>query len=65
VLDAEDGGNLVVVASDAPLPRWALDAAAARRDERLADGPSFAGGARVLTDDDAPVDQLLTPYRRR
>ena len=27
-----------------------------------ADAASFGGDADVLTDDDAPVDQLLTPY---
>ena len=26
------------------------------------DLPEFAGDAQVLIDDDAPVDQLLTPY---
>ena len=67
VLAGEAGGNLVLVASDAPLPVQALAARAAEHDE-----PStvvareqverFAGSAPVLTDDDAPVDQLLTPY---
>ena len=67
VLAGEDGGNLVLVASDRPLPVAALAALAAARGE-----PSsvigrdaveqFAGDAQVLTDDDAPVDQLLTPY---
>ena len=51
LLEGEDGGNLVVVASDRPL--------------RLGvDGRAFKGDAQVLTDDDAPVDQLLTPYGR-
>jgi hypothetical protein len=26
---------------------------------------AFAGDAQVLTDDHAPVDQLLTPFRTR
>jgi spermidine synthase len=63
-----DGGNLVVLASHAPLPveriaaglrervpEWTLLAGA----EQIA---AFVGDARVLTDDFAPVDQLLTPY---
>ena len=49
-LAGESGGNVVLVASD---DRPALGA----------DGDAFAGDAQVLTDDDAPVDQLLTPYR--
>jgi spermidine synthase len=62
-LAGEDGGNLVLVASDDALPLEALQAAAERRDEALGSGRAFADGAPVLTDDDAPVDQLLTPYR--
>ncbi len=69
VLAGRDGGNLVVVASDAPVD---VDAVVARMDERglgwqavagdeLED---WAGDAPVLTDDFAPVDQLLTPYGR-
>ena len=52
------GGNLVLIASEAPVavaPRSrgarTLDRAAVAR---------FAGDAAVLTDDDAPADQLLT-----
>jgi spermidine synthase len=66
------GGNFVLVASDAPLPVQALrdglkdhpqgwqliDADAAHA---WADGN---GKPIVLTDDYAPVDQLLTPYGR-
>lgn len=63
--DGTDGGNTIVIASDAPLPVDALrDQLAARgaddivvADEELDD---FVGGAEVLTDDYAPVDQLLT-----
>jgi hypothetical protein len=66
-LAGEDGGNLVLVASDEPLDLDALRTRAARRgDERAvtdaAQTAAFAGDAQVLTDDDAPVDQLLTPY---
>jgi MFS family permease len=47
------GGNLVLVASDHPLPDVAThDEAAVAR---------FAGDAEPLTDDRAPADQLLTP----
>jgi hypothetical protein len=61
-----EGGNLVVVASDEP-----IDVAALRT--RLgtqvpgwevvegADLATWAGDAPILTDDYAPVDQLLTP----
>jgi hypothetical protein len=62
------GGNLVVVASDAPLP---LDRIGPQL--RGLESPygmlgteqevsSFVGDAPLLTDDYAPVDQLLTPY---
>jgi spermidine synthase len=67
VLAGEDGGNVVVLASRQPLPLDALGAALRDQDlawqvasgERLAE---FVGDAEVLTDDHAPVDQLLTPY---
>lgn len=69
VLAGEDGGNLVVVASDAPLDVAAVVERMGERDlgwgslagDGLAD---WVGTARVLTDDHAPVDQLLTPYAR-
>jgi hypothetical protein len=50
VADPEPGGNLVLLASDRPLPEGTLDAA------------EFAGDAAPLRDDDAPADQLLTPH---
>ncbi|WP_323792755.1 fused MFS/spermidine synthase [Nocardioides sp.] len=65
-----DGGNLVAYASDSPLDTEALA-------RRLAEGESgwgvlddpgvrrWIGGADVLTDAFAPVDQLLTPYVTR
>jgi spermidine synthase len=60
------GGNYVVLASDEPLPLEAVAAANQRRarvDELLAGDAlaDFVGDAMVLTDDYAPVDQLLTP----
>ena len=60
------GGNYVVIASDAPLPLDRIQAANRSRahDDELLSGPeldAFVGDAIVLTDDYAPVDQLLTP----
>ncbi|HWG95364.1 MAG TPA: fused MFS/spermidine synthase [Mycobacteriales bacterium] len=63
-VSGEEGGNLVLVASDAPLPA-ALEQAARDRGEVLREASGFASDAPVLTDDDAPVDQLLTPYPAR
>ncbi len=67
VLAGEDGGNVVAVASRRPLPAERI--AARLIDHELAwqaaagaDLDAFVGGAPVLTDDFAPVDQLLTPY---
>ena len=67
VLAGDEGGNLVLVATDRPLPVGALAERASARGEPgsvrgRADVERFAGDAQVLTDDDAPVDQLLTPY---
>jgi len=65
-LRGTDGGNLILVASDAPIPVNAILAAVRARgdtDELLADPAgvaAFIGDAQVLTDDFAPVDQLLT-----
>lgn len=69
VLAGDDGGNLVLVASGSPLD---LDAVAASFAERELDWSAMSGDelaawaaeAPVLTDDYAPVDQLLTPYGR-
>ena len=70
-LEDRGGGNLVVLASDAPLDvaAW-TDALDRRLDDAaepwgtLAAGAlrEWTGDAPVLTDDHAPVDQLLTPY---
>jgi len=66
VLAGGSGGNIVVVASDRPLPLAALrDQLTGRAGEleALAGAPqvaAFAGDAPILTDDYAPVDQLLT-----
>lgn len=76
-LRGEAGGNFVMVASDDELPVATM---LARNDDRGDDeealwtrGSSlddvtlddFVAGAEVLTDDFAPVDQLLTPYPSR
>ncbi|MER6672707.1 fused MFS/spermidine synthase [Streptomyces sp. NPDC000983] len=64
---AAEGGNLVVLASDRPVDvpatQEALDAR--RTGWRIATGDaltSWIGDARPLTDDYAPVDQLLQPF---
>ena len=67
-LAGETGGNLVLVGSDRPLSTTDLDRRAVDRGEvenvhAGDDVGAFSRGARVLTDDDAPVDQLLTPFR--
>ncbi|SFM65372.1 Spermidine synthase [Pseudonocardia ammonioxydans] len=59
------GGNVVVVGSDRPLDPRALEAAVARSGEPgavldPARTAAFTGDAAVLTDDHAPVDQLIT-----
>jgi spermidine synthase len=61
-----EGGNLILVASDAPIDVDGISAAIADREgeQIVATGAvldTFVGDARVLTDDFAPVDQLLTP----
>ena len=64
-IDRDDGGNFVLLASNAPLEPDAIRRTLNERDidqvvaagERL---DAFVGDAEVLTDDYAPVDQLLT-----
>jgi spermidine synthase len=64
------GGNLVVIASNRPIN---VDAAVDRLTQRGAkwdvitgaELTEWTGDAPVLTDDYAPVDQLLTPYSVR
>ena len=67
VLAGEDGGNVVAVASRSPLPVEPLEKALAAHELawQVAQGSAltaFVGDAAVLTDDFAPVDQLLSPY---
>ena len=61
------GGNLVVVAGDRPVDPAALAAGLEARGTGWGvlvgdDVDAWVGGAEVLTDDHAPVDQLLQPY---
>jgi SAM-dependent methyltransferase len=64
-LAGDEGGNFIVLASDRPLPIDAILAANAARgddDRALSQADAvddFIGGADVLTDEHAPVDQLL------
>jgi spermidine synthase len=66
-LDPGGGGNFVLVAADVALSGTALEASTAGHGDRATavkdgDYDEVASGAPVLTDDFAPVDQLLTPY---
>lgn len=61
-----EGGNVVIVGSDAPIDADRIRGVVADRggDEEVVTGSRYAefvGGAQTLTDDHAPVDQLLTP----
>ena len=64
-LSGDQGGNFVVLASNVPLPTDALVTRFAERNLRydVLQGNSlddFVGGAGILTDDFAPVDDLIT-----
>ena len=64
------GGNLVAVASPAPIDVAGIAARLAQQDTGWgvitgAELDAWVDGAPVLTDDYAPVDQLLTPYTAR
>ena len=66
-IDRSTGGNFVLVATDSPLDVDAVrDVLAARGvDQEVATGArldAFIGEADVLTDEYAPVDQLLTTH---
>jgi spermidine synthase len=69
-VERADGGNMVVVASDRPLDldAWQEHLAGRATGWTVLSGPdldAWVDGAEVLTDDHAPVDQLLTPFRPR
>jgi spermidine synthase len=57
---APAGGNVVLLASDAPLPRAARSTARGARTDGRAEVARLAAGADPLRDDDAPADQLIT-----
>jgi hypothetical protein len=61
-LDGRRTANFVVIASDSPLPLADIEArvAAVAEPAAVVEGRSWAGDARVLTDDRSPVDQLLS-----
>ncbi|RYB95804.1 spermidine synthase [Nocardioides oleivorans] len=68
VLAGTGGGNLVVVASQQPVQLPPVRARMGERELAWAslsgdDLAAWFGDAPLLTDDFAPVDQLLTPYR--
>jgi hypothetical protein len=55
-------GNSVIIASDTPIDAVALDALQVADDgagEMVDDFDAFIDGAPILTDDFAPVDQLI------
>lgn len=68
VLSGTEGGNMVIAASEAAFPVEEIEAQLAGRAPELdliadpADVAAYVGGAGVLTDDFAPVDQLVTAY---
>lgn len=68
--DGTGGGNFVAAASDTALDLAAWSERVAERGStwRVINGAAleeWIGDAQVLTDDFAPVDQLLTPYPQR
>ncbi|HEX2273809.1 MAG TPA: fused MFS/spermidine synthase [Acidimicrobiales bacterium] len=69
LLEGEQGGNFVLVASDVPIDAAGITGAIRARGgaEQVATGEAaaaFAGDAPILTDDHAPVDQWLARARR-
>lgn len=64
-LAGRTGGNFVLVASDLPLPLSAIQSRLGSRAGMISEAVvvrNFVGDAPLLTDDYAPVDQLLTPF---
>lgn len=66
-LRGADGGNLVMVAGDRPVDveQWVSRMTGRDVAWQVISGSAldrWTGDAQVLTDDHAPVDQLLTPY---
>jgi SAM-dependent methyltransferase len=58
----DEGGNFVLAASDRPIDEPAIAAGLVPTTEIKPDLADFVGDAPILTDDYAPVDQLLTPF---
>jgi SAM-dependent methyltransferase len=58
--DGGPGSNYVLLASERPLPAGVASRARGARTLGRTEVAAFARGAPVLTDDDAPADQLLT-----
>jgi len=61
-LSDRGGGNFVVAAADRPIDSAAIERRLGPSLDVLDRPDGFVGDAPVLTDDYAPVDQLLTPY---
>lgn len=68
-IEGGQGGNFVLIGSDAPIPSPRIEQRSrARGDDDIvidddAGLDAFVDGAMVLTDDFAPVDQLMTPLQ--
>jgi len=58
--DGGPGSNYVLLASERPLPAAVGSGARGARTLPRRELAAFARGAQILTDDDAPADQLLT-----
>ncbi|MCW3011374.1 MAG: hypothetical protein JWO90_1778, partial [Solirubrobacterales bacterium] len=58
--DGATGSNYVLLAGERPLPAGVRSTAREGRTLAREELAAFAGDAQVLTDDDAPADQLLT-----
>jgi MFS family permease len=68
-IDGDDGGNVVLIGATRPMDADRLEAAVGDRSAGEVvlvddDALAFAGGAPVLTDDRAPVDQWLARSSR-
>jgi hypothetical protein len=59
----EAGGNFVLVGSDRPIDLAAVESRVGPTMEVRDQLKDFVADAPILTDDYAPVDQLLTPYQ--
>ena len=65
-IEGREGGNVVLVGSNAPIDADAIEAGLTDGEEVLVDAEAetFVAGSEVLTDDHAPVDQWLARSRR-